>query len=190
MATTREKILRTAQRLLGQSGLSGAGLNQVIVASGAPRGSIYYHFPNGKAQWVGEALDAYGDYFCALAGEILAREAGFGANLEALLLTVADGMAQTKCVRGCPIGAVIVDLDQDTEALRGICQKIVSRWQALFEPYLSGIEETRRRELAGFVVSTMEGAIMLARMEGSPRPVRIAAALLRRLVEHELDDAT
>ncbi len=184
--TTREKIVRTAQRLLAQSGLSGAGLNQVIAASGAPRGSIYYHFPEGKMQWVKEALDAYGEYFCAMANDMLSRKGSFGENLETLLLTMADGMTQTQCSRGCPIGAVILDLDESSEILREVCVRAISRWQAVFERHLSGIAAARRRQLAGFLISAIEGALMLSRMEGNSHPLRSTATMLRRLVESEL----
>ena len=190
MTSTREKIVRTAQRLLAQSGLSGAGLNQVIAASGAPRGSIYYHFPEGKMQWVAEALNAYGDYFCKMTAEILAGQGSFGENLEVLLLSLADGMTRTECAYGCPIGAVILDLDENSEVLREVCARTVFQWQAIFERHLSALAAPHRNDLASFVVSAIEGALMLSRMEGNSRPLRTAAAILRRQVDRELADAS
>ena len=188
MISTREKIVRAAQRLLAQSGLSGAGLNQVIAASGAPRGSIYYHFPEGKAQWVAEALNAYGEHFCNLAGEMLSRKGDFGENLEALLLNLADGMEKSKCAYGCPIGAVILDLDQSSENLREVCARTVLQWQAIFQLHLSALGVKRSQDLASFILSAIEGALMLSRMESSARPLRSAAAILRRQVKSELAD--
>lgn len=190
MISTREKIIRTAQRLLAQSGLSGAGLNQVIAASGAPRGSIYYHFPEGKTQWVMEALNTYGEYFRNKASKMLSRDGGFGENLEALLLNLADAMEKSKCAYGCPIGAVILDLDQSSEHLREACARMVFQWQAIFEQHLSVLPAERRRDLASFIVSALEGALMLSRMESSARPLRSTAAILRRQVESELADAS
>ncbi|OGB22659.1 MAG: hypothetical protein A3I66_12550 [Burkholderiales bacterium RIFCSPLOWO2_02_FULL_57_36] len=185
MSTAREKIIRTTQRLLGQSGLSGAGLNQVIAASKAPRGSIYHYFPQGKTQLVTEALDSYGDYFQTLLNQALSREAPIGENLERLLLTLADGMDKTDYADGCPVGAVILDLDRDSDALRAVCQGVVIGWQKIFEQHLVGIPKPRRHDLANFIIAALEGALMLCRMESSSRPLRTTAVMLRRHVEFE-----
>src|SRR5690348_8628683 len=55
-AETRDRLMDATQELIEAGGYSGAGLNQVIAASGAPRGSLYFHFPDGKDQLVGESL--------------------------------------------------------------------------------------------------------------------------------------
>ena len=140
-------------------------------------------------QWVTEALNAYGEYFRRMATEMLARDGSFGENLEALLLSLADSMAKTKCTYGCPIGAVLLDLNGNSEELREVCAQTVFQWQAIFEQYFPALSAERRRDLASFIVSSIEGSLMLSRMEGSARPLRSAAAILRRQVERELADA-
>ena len=47
--------------LMRGSGLSGAGINDIVRASGAPKGSVYHFFPNGKVQIVSEALERYSE---------------------------------------------------------------------------------------------------------------------------------
>lgn len=185
MTSTREQIIRTTQRLLGQSGLSGAGLNQVIAASGAPRGSIYHYFPQGKTQLVTEALGAYGDFFQALVSQMLSREAPVGENLEALFVALARGLDKNGYGNGCPVGAVLLDLKAGDDPLRAVCQGVISRWEEVFEQYLAGIAKPRRHELASFIIATLEGALMLCRMESSARPLRTAALMLRQLLELE-----
>lgn len=55
-AETRDRLLDATQELVDTAGYFGTGLNQVIAASGAPRGSLYFHFPGGKDQLVGESV--------------------------------------------------------------------------------------------------------------------------------------
>ena len=43
--------------LLRQAGLSGVGINQIVAASAAPKGSIYHFFPGGKLELVTVALE-------------------------------------------------------------------------------------------------------------------------------------
>jgi len=52
-------MLEAAIRLLRTSGLSGAGINEIVRESGAPKGSVYHHFPDGKTQIAAEALALY-----------------------------------------------------------------------------------------------------------------------------------
>ena len=54
------------------SGLSGAGINEVVKASGAPKGSVYHFFPGGKAQLVNEALAVYAERVEAFIGAAMA----------------------------------------------------------------------------------------------------------------------
>lgn len=53
---TKEIILQCATRLFQRQGYNGTGLNQIIEESGAPKGSIYYHFPNGKEEIAVESI--------------------------------------------------------------------------------------------------------------------------------------
>lgn len=53
---SRTKLVQTASRLFQTQGYHGTGLNQITKESGAPKGSLYYYFPNGKEQLAIEAV--------------------------------------------------------------------------------------------------------------------------------------
>src|SRR5439155_3098484 len=59
---SRERMLGSAVQLLREQGYTGTGFRDVIAHSGAPRGSIYHHFPGGKVQLAEEAVVAARDY--------------------------------------------------------------------------------------------------------------------------------
>src|SRR5436190_10163008 len=63
----RERMIESALILMGQKGVEATSFSQVIEHSGAPRGSIYHHFPGGKAQLVEEATRYAGDIVANLA---------------------------------------------------------------------------------------------------------------------------
>lgn len=185
MSDMRDRILRATQLLLGQSGLAGASLNDVIAASGAPRGSLYHYFPDGKAQWVTEALHAYGSYFQRKATEFLNGSGTAAKNIEALFADFAARMAKANYQAGCPVGAVILDLTPEADALRPVCQGILAAWQRMFDEGLDTVPKARRTELARFILTNFEGASMLARIERSPAPFITSGALIRRIIEAE-----
>src|SRR3954462_7228563 len=67
----RERMIQSALVLMGEHGVEGTSFSQVIEHSGAPRGSIYHHFPGGKAQLVEEATRYGGDVVVKLLTEAI-----------------------------------------------------------------------------------------------------------------------
>src|SRR5882762_1881255 len=57
----RERMVLAAAALLREKGLAGTSFSEVIERSGAPRGSIYHHFPEGKDALTAEAIALVGD---------------------------------------------------------------------------------------------------------------------------------
>jgi len=47
-------MLEATAQLVRERGYSGTSLNDILAASGAPRGSLYHHFPGGKDELVTE----------------------------------------------------------------------------------------------------------------------------------------
>ena len=51
----RQRMIETAAVVMRERGVEATSFSEVIARSGAPRGSIYHHFPGGKAQLIEEA---------------------------------------------------------------------------------------------------------------------------------------
>src|SRR6516165_12215038 len=58
---TRTKMLLSAAEVMRERGAAGVTIDEVLARSGAPRGSVYYHFPEGRNQILAEALRWAGD---------------------------------------------------------------------------------------------------------------------------------
>ena len=104
---TRDRMIRGAALLLAQRGLQETSFSEVLELTGAPRGSIYHHFPEGKDQLVAAAVDVAGahairmidqaagssaeavtDHFLGIWREVLVRSE-FGAGCSVLAVTIA-----------------------------------------------------------------------------------------------------
>ncbi len=179
----RTDMLRAATRLLRQGGLAAAGINQIVAESGAPKGSLYYFFPDGKTQIAREALAAYRDVaverYRARAQGCRTPEAAVRAFFE----MGAEASLKNDYRMSCPAGAVTLDLDPASEALREPCQDVFVALIDAVDAALHPIPKAKRRDLAGLIVSTMQGAYIRARAARDVSPFREAGENLAALAK-------
>jgi TetR/AcrR family transcriptional regulator, lmrAB and yxaGH operons repressor len=189
MNPNRQKVLDATLQLLAQSGLSGAGLNDVIAHSGAARGSLYHYFPEGKQQWVTEALRSYADAFSTGCEAAIAKAPTVGQGVADIFGFAAKKMKACDFRSGCPVGAVVLDLDADSEALRTVCMEIMAQWHQQLASHLAPLPAAKALSLATMVIASFEGAFMLARLERSTQPLTVAAEQMGLLIDAQLDAA-
>src|ERR1700760_3016119 len=104
-----DRMVASAVRLLAEHGFQATSFSSVLAASGAPRGSIYHHFPDGKDQLIGAAIDLAGTRALALTDSFLGRPAaevvdGFTGLWRGVLVPAEFGA-------GCAVLAVTVSAD-------------------------------------------------------------------------------
>lgn len=165
---TREKMIAGAMELLATKGLHGASLGDVVEVTGAPRGSIYHHFPGGKDELIAAAVDATGEAYTKWMGQFI------GASPE----MVAGGFLQfwrhtllrSDMKAGCPVLAVTVSTDVDDliDHAREVFRK--SRAQLADMLAAAGVVPDAAAKFATIAVAGAEGAVVLARAERSILP--------------------
>lgn len=165
-------MVLAALDLLRGSGLSGAGINQVVEAGRAPIGSLYHYFPRGKHELVeaalAEAERTVGRSFQA----IFSGPRPIGEKVRALFRTTGSHLASARFAKGCPVGAVTLDLDHKSDALRSVCRRVFDIWAGVIAAGLEEVPATKRRSVAEWILATLEGALILARAEGDLRSFR------------------
>ena len=168
---TKSSLARTACELLGRNGFHGTGLNELIAASGAPRGSLYYHFPGGKAEIVAAGLEIARAYTATLLRDTFAGEKPLQEKVGALFEQLASAMNEDLASYGCPVAAVALDHFGDDDSIRAQCESIFATWQSTIE---SGLVETyparkaTMAALASMILMTYEGALISARVTRNP----------------------
>src|SRR5258705_12755223 len=102
----KRKMISSAMQLLARRGLQATSFSEVLEHSGAPRGSVYHHFPGGKDQLVVAAMDLAGDR----AIELLNRKAGEPAEAVAawFLHIWREVLIRSSLDAGCAVLAVPV----------------------------------------------------------------------------------
>jgi TetR/AcrR family transcriptional repressor of lmrAB and yxaGH operons len=167
----RKDMLRAATRLLRQGGLAAAGMNRIVAESGAPKGSIYHFFPDGKAQIAREALSGYRDLAVArMRARLEGRKGDPRAVVRGYFELGAEAALESDYSMSCPAGAVTLDLDPESEALRDACHTVFDGIVEALADLLTPLAPAKRRTLAGAMVSAMQGAYIRARAARDPGP--------------------
>ena len=184
MTTTHEQIIETTSDLLERQGYYATGLNQIVQVSGAPKGSLYYYFPEGKEALTAEAIERSANVFTHIIQTELARHADPAAALYHFMMGLAAHVQASACHGGAPIATVALETAGRSERLTAVCQAAYGRYQSAFADRLiaGGFSPARAAQLATLIVAAIEGGIILSRTQRSAAPLEQMAADLRDLV--------
>lgn len=174
---TRERMLDTTASLLQRRGFHGTSLNEILAASGAPRGSLYYHFPRGKEQIVLEATERGVARVTKALEECLAGGHDPVRGVRAYIEAAAEELRASGYAFGCPVAPVVLDVLETPSALADICRRALEEWQRMLRDGLAAarVPPKRASSLATMTVAALEGALLLARAQRDTAPLDIVA---------------
>ncbi len=192
-ADTRTRILETAMRLFYEQGYHATGIATILREANVNSGSLYYFFSSKEALLKG-VLEAYLEGLEPMV-MVHARNAT-SDPIERIFMLLANyraGMEQTGCKMGCPIGNLALELSDDFPDIRPLIDRNFRNWIAVIRTWLDEADDRlptdlNRDELAQFVLTVMEGAIMQARAASGLEPfvasVRQLRAYFDRMLGH------
>jgi TetR/AcrR family transcriptional repressor of nem operon len=183
---TRQEIIRKAAPIFNQKGYDGAALSDLMKATGLEKGGIYRHF-DSKQELAGEAFDHAWK---------LAMDARFEGmqeipnTVDRLKQIVRNFRDRRAIPGGCPLLNTAVDSDDGNPKLRAKARQALSSWLHRLEAI---VEEGKRQgevcsdvnsaELAMLIVSTLEGSIMIRRLQKKGGPLDLACHHLEEHLE-------
>jgi TetR/AcrR family transcriptional regulator, lmrAB and yxaGH operons repressor len=176
---TRDRMVDSAVALLRERSSAGVTIDAVLAHSGAPRGSVYHHFPGGRDQLVREAVERSGRYVARLIAE---ADGHPGDVVRRFVVFWEQVLTATDYLAGCPVVALTVDAG---EAERPLVEEVFAGWyRGLLEVFTrNGIEAQRAARLATLTIAATEGAILLCRAQRSAEPLHAVATELRLLLD-------
>jgi len=177
-------MIRTAVDLFRRKGYHATAFSDVVRHSGAPRGSIYFHFPGGKDELVREAVVAATDELEESVALAASRATDPASFVRAHAEDVARRLADSGYESGCAIATMVLELAPTSEELTRQFQVSFDRWRALlvarFEEW--GFPPKRALADAELVMAGLEGALVLSRAARSLEPLRrTTEALVERI---------
>ena len=181
----REAIVTAALVLFRRQGYTATGLNDIVELSGAPKGSLYHYFPDGKLS-IAEAAVRQGGANAAATLNGLAKSGNSAAKLvRGYGKLLAKWMAKSNFRDGSPISAVLQETAIDNKKISIAGIEAFASWRAPIVAQLtaSGVSAARAERLATLVIAAIEGSLVQARVEQSANPIKAVAQELEELLK-------
>jgi TetR/AcrR family transcriptional repressor of lmrAB and yxaGH operons len=165
-------MLVSAAEVMRERGAAGVTIDEVLARSGAPRGSVYYHFPEGRNQILAEALQYAGEAITEMIDEAAAKGGLF--LVRQFVEFWEQLLVESDFTAGCPVVAAAIGSADDEPQLTTVAGNIFRHWrEALTRAFVSdGFDEPCAASLAIMCIASLEGAVVLCRSTRSVDPLR------------------
>jgi TetR/AcrR family transcriptional repressor of nem operon len=176
--SNRDRILQAGLKVMFRDGYVGAGVRDIVAEASAPQGSFTNHF-RSKEEFAREVLDRYFDHTKRLVAEALEdRSLRPRERLRRYLDIITDRLASAGFSRGCLIGDFSLEAAPQSEMLRTRLAEIFAEWRSPFATCIAegqAADEIARafapEDLADFLLSSWEGAILRMKVERNAEPL-------------------
>lgn len=184
-AETRSLLIDVGTRVIGSQGFNTTGLNTVLQTAGVPKGSFYYYFAS-KEDFGLAIIDEIATEYAIVIDGYLSDEkfsplARINNYLQAGLVRIRDG----QCKRGCLIGTLGQELSTQNETFRARLDAVFEGWKQQFSRCLTEAQhvgelpaDTNVMEMAEFLLSGWQGAILRAKMHQDITPLEAFISLI------------
>lgn len=184
---SHERIVDAAARAIRRAGYSGVGVADVMKEAGLTHGGFYAHFPSRDAL-LAAAMERAGQDGAARLSQNMARRRAEGASpLRAWVEAYLSDAHLAGCERGCPVAALASEIPRQSDDVREVA---ASRVQRLMEAVQQVLPAQAGEHAAAAVLSTLVGALQLARALGDNPRGRAVLASARQAVLDQYDHET
>lgn len=190
-AETRREIIRQAAPIFNRKGFAGAALSDLMTATGLEKGGIYRHF-RSKQQLAAEAFDYAWDVASKIRTEGTEQIPNSVDRLQQLVRNFRD-RREGLVPGGCPLLNTAIDADNGNLLLRRKAQHALDGWLSRIRSIVEQGQQSREiradvdpAAVAATVVSTLEGSLMIARLQRSELPIDQGCRHLQKYFESEL----
>jgi len=183
-SSSREDFVDATGRLLQRQGYAASGLNEIVARSGAPRGSLYFHFPGGKQELAAAAMERGGRRLRDAITIVLAAHEDPVDGIGALIDGMAAGLLASRFRDGCPVATVALEVAAVDDTLRAAACGAFDSWLDAIGERLraAGLDAAVAERRALLVLAALEGALILARARREISPLEAVREELRELL--------
>lgn len=181
--TPREQMILAAMSLFQREGYAAASWRRLVQESGAPWGSAYHYFPDGKEQLGVAAVEKAAQNVAGLMAGCFPQGGSAADGVHKLFAGSAGRLAKSGFTAGCPICTVALETTPQSNALAEACKAAFDLWQRTLAEGLvrCGVAPEGTSALASTVLAAFEGALIQARVAQSREPLLVCASHIASL---------
>jgi TetR/AcrR family transcriptional repressor of lmrAB and yxaGH operons len=171
----RSRLIHAASALFRQRGYDGVGLTEILEVSGAPKGSFYHHFPEGKEQLAIACVHHAGEQVSKFLDESMTAAPDFATGIRRFVGGIAAWFERSGFREGCPITSVVLATVPQSPLLTQAACSVVDDWQRRLLAHAARFGTQVSRADAELLLILVEGAWILGRVRQSQEPLLRAA---------------
>ncbi len=180
-SSAREDLIEAAVELFRQRGYEGVGVAELLEKSGAPRGSLYFHFPGGKEEIGVEAVKRVGEI---VSGQFRAlHESGVDLDtfVERVFKATAKGIEDCDYKASCPIAAIAAEMGSSNPRLSETVRNVFAAWEdeMAAAARARGLSAKDAESFASGMLSAIEGSMIICKVQGTSAPAQHAARAMK-----------
>lgn len=189
-AGTRQRMVEAAAGLLRDGGLEAASFSEVLARSGAARGAIYHHFPQGKVELTRAAVSWTGDRVRANLEALHGDDPSqvVATFLDAIRPVVGEAAGGTSCA----VAAVVLEAGQRDASLTRTAHEALRSWMKALDSRLvsAGAAPLAARQVSALLIAFLEGTQVLCRASGDLTAFDDGSAAIAALIGSSLDQSS
>ena len=169
-SSNKEKLLETGLRVIHQHGFMNASVRDIVEAAGVPQGSFTNHF-SSKEEFCLQVLDSYHENALKLIRDTLRNDSVAPMKrLSDYIDARANFLKVVGAENGCLYGNVTAELNEHSENVRRRIGEMFGEVREAIAYCLKAAvkagdlpKTTKCDDIADFILSSMQGAILLGR---------------------------
>lgn len=183
----RARLIKAASQLFQRRGYAAVGLTEILTQADAPKGSLYHHFPGGKPELGAAAMRGAGQGMRETLKEAYEASGDSAGAVEGFAARLGDWLEHSEFRAGCPMATVALERAPEDGPITETIQTGFEMTRSDMADLIAadGVNRARADVLAELALASLEGALILARVEANRGPVERVAAAMAALIRAE-----
>ncbi|MDJ0613545.1 MAG: helix-turn-helix domain-containing protein [Rhizobiaceae bacterium] len=184
-------MIDAAAELFRARGYHGVGLAEILSESGAPKGSFYHHFPQGKDELALAVIENGGRFVSKFINEVFESARNAEDAVSRFTSGVAYAFKESGFSQGCPITSILLELTPKDEAVRSAANNAFETWIEKMVAHSLSLEQGKVSRQAldkafrAFLIA-IEGGWIVARATQTVAPIMMAHEIFASTLKMEL----